>query len=146
MASFALHVVLVLICSHAFQTYLLAILISLLVVFAPAYTLGPPTFGNDTKSIITRMAWARLFAECLIRTPIERAMVYPAIGTVVGGWLGVIPIALDWDRPWQAWPLTPAFGAIFGYIVASICALTTSATESLADEHIRSLEHSKKAS
>ena len=36
-----------------------------------------------------------------IWTPIERAMVYPAIGTVVGCWLGVIPIALDWDRPWQ---------------------------------------------
>jgi len=28
-------------------------------------------------------------------------MVYPAIGTVIGCWLGVIPIALDWDRPWQ---------------------------------------------
>jgi len=36
-----------------------------------------------------------------IRTPIERAMVYPAVGAVLGSWLGAIPIALDWDRPWQ---------------------------------------------
>jgi phosphatidylinositol glycan class F len=100
-----------------------------------------------------------------IWTPIERAMVYPAIGTVVGCWLGVIPIALDWDRPWQvriltsydverrlitqisqAWPLTPAFGSILGYIIASMCALTMSATKYLADEHIRSLKRSKKTS
>ena len=31
----------------------------------------------------------------------ERALVYPAIGTLFGCWLGIVPIALDWDRPWQ---------------------------------------------
>jgi len=51
-------------------------------------------------------------------------MVFPVIGTVIGCWIGVIPIALDWDRPWQAWPLTPAFGAIGGLILSSISALT----------------------
>ncbi|KAF8237625.1 PIG-F-domain-containing protein [Tricholoma matsutake] len=136
-ASFVLHVVLILfgasLTSHGFQTYLLALLISLLVVFTPGYTLSPPSFGSDTLSVVRRMTWVRLFAECSIRTPIERAMVYPAIGTVVGCWLGVIPIALDWDRPWQAWPLTPAFGAILGYILASMYALTTSAVGYLAD-------------
>lgn len=35
------------------------------------------------------------------RNGVERALVFPAIGTVVGCWLGIIPIALDWDRPWQ---------------------------------------------
>lgn len=79
-----------------------------------------------------------------IRSPIERAVVYPALGAIIGAWLGTIPIALDWDRPWQvsfsisswqctsisadakaqAWPLTPAYGAISGYIVASIISLT----------------------
>jgi hypothetical protein len=23
------------------------------------------------------------------------------VATAVGGWLGAIPIPLDWDRPWQ---------------------------------------------
>ena len=32
----------------------------------------------------------------------ERAVVYPSVGSIVGAWLGAIPIALDWDRPWQA--------------------------------------------
>jgi len=38
------------------------------------------------------------------RKPIERALIYPAIGTFLGCWVGVIPIALDWDRPWQVRP------------------------------------------
>lgn len=48
---------------------------------------------------------------------------YPAIGAVCGAWAGAYPIALDWDRPWQAWPLTPAFGAILGYILGSFNAI-----------------------
>ena len=35
------------------------------------------------------------------RTAPERAFVYPAIGAFLGAWAGVIPIGLDWDRPWQ---------------------------------------------
>ena len=36
-----------------------------------------------------------------LRAPLERATVYPVCGTIVGAWCGVIPMALDWDRPWQ---------------------------------------------
>lgn len=32
---------------------------------------------------------------------VERILVYQAIGTLFGSWVGIIPIALDWDRPWQ---------------------------------------------
>lgn len=32
----------------------------------------------------------------------------------VGAWLGVIPIPLDWDRPWQQWPITILTGAYLG--------------------------------
>lgn len=35
------------------------------------------------------------------RTPVERALVYPAIGAMMGCWAGAIPIGLDWERPWQ---------------------------------------------
>ena len=34
-------------------------------------------------------------------TPMERALVYPVVGTVIGAWAGVFPLALDWDEPWQ---------------------------------------------
>ncbi|KAJ6565463.1 GPI biosynthesis protein family Pig-F-domain-containing protein [Mycena vulgaris] len=125
--------------SHFWETYLLALLLSVLTVFPPAYTLGSPLFTSD----MTWMTWVRLFAEFTTRTPVERAMLYPAVGTIVGCWLGAIPIALDWDRPWQAWPLTPALGAILGYIFSSVAALTASAIRFFADEHIRSLHAAK---
>lgn len=32
---------------------------------------------------------------------VERALVYPWVGAVLGSWISIIPIALDWDRPWQ---------------------------------------------
>lgn len=35
----------------------------------------------------------------------------------MGGWLGAIPIALDWDREWQAWPVTVLVGVIGGWAV-----------------------------
>ncbi|KFX92263.1 hypothetical protein V490_05493 [Pseudogymnoascus sp. VKM F-3557] len=35
-----------------------------------------------------------------------------AAGTLAGAWIGAIPIPLDWDRPWQAWPITVAVGAM----------------------------------
>lgn len=35
------------------------------------------------------------------RNAVERALVYPWVGVVLGSWVGIIPIALDWDRPWQ---------------------------------------------
>lgn len=38
------------------------------------------------------------------RTQLERATVYPVFGALVGAWFGVIPLALDWDRPWQVRP------------------------------------------
>ncbi|KAJ7201102.1 GPI biosynthesis protein family Pig-F-domain-containing protein, partial [Mycena pura] len=140
-ASGAFHAVLVLfgapLTSHVLKTYLLALLLALLTVFPPAYTLGAPLLAPD--AVLTRLVWTRLFAEFSARTPMERALLYPAVGTVLGAWVGAIPIALDWDRPWQAWPLTPAAGAIAGYILASIAALTANAIRFFADEHVRSL-------
>lgn len=91
-------------------------------------------------------------------------MVYPAAGTIIGCWVGVIPIALDWDRPWQvrifyltdslsgthcsscdqAWPLTPAFGSIAGFILASIYALTISSVRHLAEANRSQLARAKR--
>lgn len=35
---------------------------------------------------------------------LEIALLYPALGAVIGCWSGAIPIPLDWDRPWQVSP------------------------------------------
>lgn len=41
-------------------------------------------------------------------------------GGFIGAWLGAVPIPLDWDRPWQVWPLTCVLGTFGGSIVAQI--------------------------
>ncbi|KAF2011447.1 GPI-anchor biosynthesis protein-like protein [Aaosphaeria arxii CBS 175.79] len=39
------------------------------------------------------------------------------IGTMLGAWLGAVPIPLDWDREWQKWPITIVTGAYIGFAV-----------------------------
>nr|XP_042906899.1 glycosylphosphatidylinositol anchor biosynthesis protein 11 isoform X1 [Parasteatoda tepidariorum] len=36
------------------------------------------------------------------------------IWTIMGAWVGAFPIPLDWDRPWQKWPITCCIGACLG--------------------------------
>ncbi|CAH1365232.1 unnamed protein product [Tenebrio molitor] len=44
--------------------------------------------------------------------------------TLLGAWLGAIVIPLDWNRPWQNWPIPTSVGTILGYMVANwICSL-----------------------
>ncbi|WWC92410.1 uncharacterized protein L201_007367 [Kwoniella dendrophila CBS 6074] len=62
-------------------------------------------------------------------SPIERALVYPVIGTIIGAWCGAIPIPLDWDRPWQSYPLTPAVSSILGFIAGGFASWLHSALE-----------------
>ncbi|KAL2222448.1 phosphoethanolamine transferase [Thermoascus aurantiacus ATCC 26904] len=47
-----------------------------------------------------------------------------ALGCGVGAWFGAIPIPLDWDRPWQAFPITIITGAYIGYAVGSLICRT----------------------
>jgi phosphatidylinositol glycan class F len=35
-------------------------------------------------------------------------------GTIIGAWLGAIPISLDWDRWWQRWPITCLISSTIG--------------------------------
>lgn len=49
--------------SHCLHTYLLGLLVSLLTVFTPAYTLGAPSLKSDVIAYVTRLTWIRLFAE-----------------------------------------------------------------------------------
>lgn len=43
-----------------------------------------------------------------------------ALGSCLGAWLGAVPIPLDWDRPWQAFPITIVTGAYIGYALGSL--------------------------
>lgn len=41
-------------------------------------------------------------------------------GALVGGWLGAVPIPLDWDREWQRWPVTILAGVFGGYVIGKV--------------------------
>ncbi|TFY78262.1 hypothetical protein EWM64_g5752 [Hericium alpestre] len=123
---------------HLPHSILLSVLLSILAFFVPAYALGlpplplplisPSTAQGPTSSgaLVLTNTWVRLFAELSPRSAPERALVYPYVGTFLGAWAGVIPIGLDWDRPWQAYPLTPAYGAAFGHVLGALGALGVS--------------------
>ena len=34
--------------------------------------------------------------------------------------MGAIPMALDWDRDWQAWPCTVVWGVVIGWAVGRL--------------------------
>lgn len=44
-------------------------------------------------------------------------------GAGVGAWVGALPILLDWDRPWQAWPITITYGAALGFVGGRLIAM-----------------------
>jgi len=118
--------------SHCTQTALLSLLLSLLVIHTPIYSLGLPSLSSDSTAYADRLTFVRLFSEFSVRTHLERALVYPVIGSVVGCWIGAFVLPLDWDRPWQAWPLIPAYMAVFGHVVGALVSVTSSSILSLA--------------
>ncbi|KAG7528036.1 hypothetical protein FFLO_06456 [Filobasidium floriforme] len=108
-------------------TLILAMQLSMMLVFPIVDALGIPDLY--AKGTLDRYRLTRLFCELDLRTSLERATVYPVYGTLIGTWCGVIPMALDWDRPWQAYPLTLAFGSILGFIASGFASFSVSAVE-----------------
>ena len=63
-------------------------------------------------------AWRDVAAAWL---PFDEAGVWAGtVGSLVGGWVGAIPMALDWDREWQKWPCTVLWGAVMGWAVGRV--------------------------
>jgi GPI ethanolamine phosphate transferase 2/3 subunit F len=89
------------------QTILLATHVSLLGLMPLFYTHG-----------VSSSAWRDVAAAWL---PFDEAGVWGGtVGCFVGGWVGAIPIALDWDREWQKWPCTVVWGAVMGWTLGRL--------------------------
>ncbi|KAI8019977.1 Uncharacterized protein C1450.15 [Camellia lanceoleosa] len=68
--------------------------------------------------------WQQIFAHTKPIGSIDYMICLPAHGAVIGAWFGAWPMPLDWERPWQEWPICVSYGAIAGYLVgmvASFC-------------------------
>ncbi|XP_049869859.1 phosphatidylinositol-glycan biosynthesis class F protein [Pectinophora gossypiella] len=51
---------------------------------------------------------------------IVEMLVNNAMLTVCGAWLGAVVIPLDWNTPWQQWPIPCYLGAIGGYLLSNV--------------------------
>jgi len=54
-------------------------------------------------------------------TGVEGCVSLGGKGALIGLWLGAIPIPLDWDRPWQRWPITCVVGTLIGHFIGLSC-------------------------
>jgi phosphatidylinositol glycan class F len=107
----AVHVLFVLfgapLLDHVLRTLLCSAHFSLLALFPVFYVRG-----LDTQA---------LFAIAGASAPLDETS-GGLLGAVLGAWLGAVPIPLDWDRDWQAWPVTVVVGMFVGSgLVAKIC-------------------------
>ncbi|KAG7646485.1 GPI biosynthesis protein Pig-F [Arabidopsis thaliana x Arabidopsis arenosa] len=73
--------------------------------------------------------WHRIFASLKPIGIIEHMLLVPAYGAIIGGWFGAWPMPLDWERPWQEWPICVCYGAIGGYIGGQMVSLLTFLSE-----------------
>ncbi|KAG0152340.1 hypothetical protein CROQUDRAFT_649726 [Cronartium quercuum f. sp. fusiforme G11] len=101
---------------NGLKTYLLACLVSILAILPSALVIG----WNQGREKVT---WIRMYSEFKPKNDLEVILLCPALGTCIGSWLGGIPIPLDWDRPWQKWPVTCVLGASIGHVIGTIVAM-----------------------
>ncbi|KAK9453628.1 GPI biosynthesis protein family Pig-F-domain-containing protein [Dipodascopsis uninucleata] len=104
-----IHVIFVLfgapVTTFVLETFLTSVHVALLSIFPLICTMPLET---GTWTLILSM-----------RAPISETY-GGAIGTIIGAWLGAIPIPLDWDREWQKWPVTIIFGAYAGCVAGRL--------------------------
>ncbi|XP_053642914.1 phosphatidylinositol-glycan biosynthesis class F protein isoform X1 [Cherax quadricarinatus] len=85
------------------DTFTFSVLVASLAFIRPLIALGP----SALIIILERLNWEE---ECEVQ----------CFAILLGAWLGAIPIPLDWDTPWQVWPLTCSIGAVLGEVGASL--------------------------
>uniref|UniRef100_A0A2K6FZT4 Phosphatidylinositol glycan anchor biosynthesis class F n=1 Tax=Propithecus coquereli TaxID=379532 RepID=A0A2K6FZT4_PROCO len=103
MSCFTFHIIFVLygapLIELVLETFLFAVILSTFTTIPCLCLLGP-----------NLKAWLRAFSRNGITT----------ISSCVGAWLRALPIPLDWERPWQVWPISCTLGATFGYVAGLV--------------------------
>ncbi|XP_031261791.1 phosphatidylinositol-glycan biosynthesis class F protein-like [Pistacia vera] len=64
--------------------------------------------------------WRRIFAHTKPNGSVDYMICLPAHGAVIGAWFGAWPMPLDWERPWQEWPICVSYGAMAGYLIGMV--------------------------
>ncbi|KAK6301882.1 hypothetical protein J4Q44_G00279350 [Coregonus suidteri] len=95
----------------ALETFSLAVLLTSLTTLRCVCVLGPNV-----------QAWIRVFSRHGAMSVWDTSLQMVVGCSVVGAWLGAFPIPLDWDRPWQVWPVSCSLGGVIGYLTGLVVA------------------------
>ncbi|XP_021735360.1 phosphatidylinositol-glycan biosynthesis class F protein-like [Chenopodium quinoa] len=126
--------------SKAVGRGLLGLLAGALVFALGAISLGAPVGSKYTLSTIkwsllmssltflpaaaifgaSWVDWQRIFVKTRPTGFVEYMVCLPAHGVIIGSWFGAWPMPLDWERPWQEWPICVAYGALLGYLIGVV--------------------------
>eukprot|EP00833_Pecoramyces_ruminatium_P016721 jgi/Orpsp1_1/1190753/evm.model.d7180000081028.1 len=97
------------------EKFLELVTCSLFVAFLAMY---PAAFvvGTDFE------AWTRMFSmlEIFKCNKDEISVGAPLLGTIIGAWLSVLAIPLDWFKWWQPFPISTVVFSILGNLVGSV--------------------------
>ncbi|KAJ8248303.1 hypothetical protein GJAV_G00240570 [Gymnothorax javanicus] len=109
------HVLLVLygapLLESALETFSLAVLLSCFTTLRCLCVLGPNV-----------QAWIRVFSRNGAMSIWDTSLQITTACALLGSWVGAFPIPLDWDRPWQVWPISCSLGATFGFLMSLLVA------------------------
>lgn len=93
-----------------YETFFFALLMTIL-------TALPCVLHLDTENIPV------LFLSLFEGTDIHTYYFWNIRLTILGAWLGAVVIPLDWNRPYQKWPIPCCIGAMGGCYIANIFSL-----------------------
>ncbi|KAF9798667.1 hypothetical protein SFRURICE_006997 [Spodoptera frugiperda] len=91
------------------ETLMLSLLLTLLTVF-------PLLLHTGVESSLQLLFGIRNYGK---NTVIEM-LVNNALLTVCGAWVGAVVIPLDWNTPWQKWPIPCYLGAVGGFLLSNV--------------------------
>uniref|UniRef100_T1JFM6 Phosphatidylinositol-glycan biosynthesis class F protein n=1 Tax=Strigamia maritima TaxID=126957 RepID=T1JFM6_STRMM len=94
--------------NSAMETFHFSLLITVLTVLPLCLNLG-----SDLS------IWHRVFLGSGRTSMLELYLQRICAMTVLGSWIGALVIPLDWDRPWQVWPIPCSIGALIGNALAN---------------------------
>lgn len=100
--------------SHLTETFILSNHLSLIV------TLPPLILFKLNFQAFVAMFKVKHFFKVLFSNP----LLFSGFTAIIFTWLGVIPIPLDWDRPWQNWPITLLMGGYVGFCIGTLMSIS----------------------
>ncbi|EQC34543.1 hypothetical protein SDRG_07870 [Saprolegnia diclina VS20] len=87
------------------RTLMLATLLAFLCVLPLTTAVGLASFDSYVETVL-HQRW---------RSHDEQQATCTFLGTLFGAYIGALLLPLDWDRPWQQWPLPCVYGGVYGH-------------------------------